>query len=95
MSKEEIKREFELRAAVIENSNMVDDLAKILIKDKKEREIHVASWRWNEVINELQPIVIYNPNWSKNFSTTIESYFYMEIFGRKYKVFALLDRGEY
>ena len=58
-----------------------------------EREIHIASHRFQYVAECMQAVVTYNPNWSCKSGEKVEAYFYEELFGKKYKIFALLEKG--
>lgn len=54
-------------------------------------KIHIANDRWDEVVNVIQPVVTYNPNWDERYAE-IEAYFYLDLCGKKYKLFTLLDK---
>lgn len=101
MTREEIeqrKREMRdvlvLRAAMIEDSIRFDNEFDFFCGLDTQREIHISSSKFSRVVEWMQAVVTYNPNWKCVSSTAVEAYFYTELFGKKYKVFALLDSKE-
>ena len=84
---------FEIRAGMIEDSIRLykESDGLFCIGNDTEREIHISSTRWNEVVDAMQPVVTYDPNWDERFPK-IMAYFYVELSGNKYKVFTLLNK---
>ena len=55
-----------------------------------EREIHISQSRWPEFIAAMQPVITYDPSFSKKHT---EARFTEELFGHKYRVFTLFEKG--
>lgn len=55
-------------------------------------EIHLNSSKFYQIVDILQPTVTFNPNWDNRHPHRLEAYFYVELNGYKYKLFALLDK---
>lgn len=93
MSKEKMKGILEKIAQAQENViDVYKETNGLFCGYSDSYKIHISQDRWDEVINAIQPVVTYNPNWDKRFNN-VEAYFYMDLCGKKYKVFALLDKG--
>lgn len=56
-------------------------------------EIHITSSRFFHLINVLELTVVFNPNWSENHPHLLEAYSYVELSGKKYKIFCLMKKG--
>ena len=92
MSKEKLISMLERIAEIHEKSNELYEESEGLFCGRYENcEIHIAKDRWDEVVNTIQPVVTYNPNWDARY-VKIEAYFYLDLCGKKYKLFALLDK---
>lgn len=91
MSKEEMKGILEEIAQAEENICQLYEKTDGLFCNYSDGcRIHISENRWNDVINAIQPVVTYNPNWDKRFNL-IRAYFYMDLCGKKYEVFTLLE----
>ena len=56
-------------------------------------EIHISSSGFLHLINELELTVVFDPNWSKNHPNMLEAYSYVELNGKKYKIFCIMNKG--
>lgn len=85
LTKEQLLQIFALRAEMQMHCN--DLMSGLFVNGTFcEKEIHLASSCFHIVTEKLQPVVTYNPVWSKDMG---EMYFYLDILGTKFKVFSL------
>lgn len=81
-------------AALQEELNRVSGECDFYCSGFSKREIHITSSRFFHLINALELTVVFNPNWSENHPNFLEAYSYMELSGKKYKIFCLMKKGE-
>lgn len=94
MTREECRDYLIRRAAITEDLIRLQENAGRMFIEVPAREIHISSCAWAKVIDAMQPVVTYNPNWQCPTSRRTEAYFTTELFGKIYKVFTLLERKE-
>ena len=82
------------RAAITEDLIRLQENTGGMFIEVPDREIHMAPNAWPKVIDAMQPVVTYNPNWQCSRGGRTEAYFVTELFGRIYKVFTLLERKD-
>ena len=56
-------------------------------------EIHISSSRFFHLINALGLTVVFDPNWSENHPNCLEAYSHLELNGKRYKVFCIMNKG--
>lgn len=93
MTKENAMLHLMDRAGMIEYGRQLDERANgIFCGCGGDREIHLTQEGFRQVSEALQAITTFNPNWSERYNKT-EAYFFTELLGKEYKVFALLSKG--
>ena len=60
----------------------------------KDNEVHIATNKYMELVEELGADVTYNPEWSANYPDITEAHFYYEYNKVPYKVFTLFKKEE-
>ena len=59
----------------------------------RTNEIHLTEKGFRDISEALQPTITFDPNWSSSFPDTLEGHFTVEIFEKKWYVFALMKKG--
>ena len=94
LSKEEIMQLIIKAATINEETIALDTLTDegmFCCGNPHRREIMLVDKAFWQVIEVLQPIVTFNPNWGNNIGKVItQAFFEVDIFGKKYKVFCLI-----
>lgn len=79
-------------AALQEEINRVSRECDFYCSGFSTREIHITSSRFFHLINTLELTVVFNPNWSENHPKFLEAYSYIELSGKKCKIFCLMEK---
>lgn len=58
----------------------------------EDAEIQVTNRGFEKMIESIQPITHYNPNWTDRYEDIIEGYFHITLLGKQWKVFTLMDK---
>ena len=92
ITNEELRGLFVLRAALTEDAIRLNaDSDRLFILDEY-REIHMRPKTFFKVVERLQPVVTFNPNWgTENTHETSEAYFMLDLFAQQYKVFCIYN----
>lgn len=91
MTRQELDQLFEIMAARTEEAKELDKKDVFCMGIDPYNDIHIREERWPEVLELIQPVVIYNPNFDRE-GTLTEAHFTYNIHGVDYRVFALLAR---
>ncbi|MBO7126765.1 hypothetical protein J6W78_04385 [bacterium] len=96
MTKKQAIKALESRARLILEERKLDErCGEIFCGISSEDEIHISGREraFLKITEAIQPVVVYNPNFGKKLGgrDLTEAYFYIDIYARRWKVFALLD----
>lgn len=93
MTKEKAIEFLTRRAVQIEDAMRLDEESGgIFCGIPTQGEIQIYK-HFEELINLLQPVVTYDPNWRCSSGKHTEASFTIELNGKKYKIFTLLNQG--
>ena len=71
----------------------LDAKSNFYVTGVTRNEIHLYDKNFLEVADKLGAVITFNPNWCERYPNTLEAYFYMELNGKKYKLFSLMKKG--
>ena len=94
LTKERIDALFTEYVLHIKQAAVLEQKCEMFVGLNVENVIFMREKAFDKVVEILQPVVTYDPNWGNTDITanSMEAYFFYEIAGEKYKVFCLKDK---
>lgn len=81
-------------AATIEElgGKLDEEAGRIFCGLGRTNDIHLTEKGFRDISEALQATITFDPNWSPYHPDTLEGHFTVEIFGKKWYVFALMKK---
>lgn len=90
MTKEELIECLTKKAELMDAERALDEKTDYMfcrVNDKDE--IHISEDSMKEIIETLQPVVTYDPNWCERYPEDMEVSFHLPLLGRDFRIFSL------